>query len=338
MSTILTQEAFESGGLDNSGLYDNQTQLRTKNFIPYFGPYDIGFNNIIKTRSGKTVYIAYSVYNVPVEPRTNGYDWYQTPIILYISDRNVRYVKIALRYADETSIDPSDIISVELGFLSVYPWMWINGEPCIRENPKKQASEERSFPSNANWAFKRRKTEDNFANGFVPESHDIAFPKQTAAKWVWRASPDFNNGNPHNGFMFFSEPKGAFRNAERLERVYIPETVKKIGAEAFRYTALKTVRIAADCEYSPTSFPEGCEVEFYGGGGDFGQLYDCDGYAVLDCEAARIYVRSENMADTDEKIRLEVSAKEVSEVVLKMEQILVKIAELEERISALESK
>lgn len=111
------------------------------------------------------------------------------------------------------------------------------------------------------------------------------------ARWVWRVSPEVNNGNPYNGFMMVSEPKGAFRNAANLERVYIPESVKYIGAEAFRYTALKTVMIAPDCKYSATSFPEGCEVEFYGGGGDYGQLYDRDGYAVLDSEAARIFVK-----------------------------------------------
>lgn len=108
---------------------------------------------------------------------------------------------------------------------------------------------------------------------------------------LWRIDSSKNSGLPFTGLMPLSEPKGAFRKAEKLERVYIPESVKRIGAEAFRYTALKTVRIAPDCEYSPTSFPEGCEVQFYGGGGDFGQLYDCDGYAVLDCEAARIYVK-----------------------------------------------
>lgn len=108
---------------------------------------------------------------------------------------------------------------------------------------------------------------------------------------LWRVDKNKNGGYPFTGLMILTEPKGAFRKAEKLERVYIPESVKRIGAEAFRYTALKTVRIAPDCEYSPTSFPEGCEVEFYGGGGDYGQLYDSDGYAVLDCEAARIYVK-----------------------------------------------
>lgn len=108
---------------------------------------------------------------------------------------------------------------------------------------------------------------------------------------MWRITEGVNGGYPYVGTMPMPEPKGAFRKAEKLERAYIPESVKRIGAEAFRYTALKTVRIAPDCEYSPTSFPEGCEVEFYGGGGDYGQLYDSDGYAVLDCEAARIYVK-----------------------------------------------
>lgn len=108
---------------------------------------------------------------------------------------------------------------------------------------------------------------------------------------LWRVDPARNNGYPFTGLMPVPKPGGAFRNAEKLERVYIPETVRKIGAEAFRYTALKTVKISAECQYSTTSFPEDCEVEFYGGGGDFGQLYDRDGYAVLDCDAARIFIK-----------------------------------------------
>jgi len=114
---------------------------------------------------------------------------------------------------------------------------------------------------------------------------------QPYPKTIWRIDKSQNNGKPFNEYIPIPKPTGAFRNAAKLEKIYIPESVKFIGAETFRFTALKTVKIAADCKYSETSFPEGCEIEFYGGGGTYGQLYDCDGYAVLDCEAARIYVK-----------------------------------------------
>ncbi len=56
---------------------------------------------------------------------------------------------------------------------------------------------------------------------------------------------------------------GAFANATNLKYVRIPKSVKKIGEYAFRNTALLSVTIARDCEYYPTSFPNGCTVSFY---------------------------------------------------------------------------
>lgn len=56
---------------------------------------------------------------------------------------------------------------------------------------------------------------------------------------------------------------GTFENAEKLKKIVIPESVKKIGARSFSGTKLKSVKIALDCEYSDTSFPEGCKIEFY---------------------------------------------------------------------------
>ena len=56
---------------------------------------------------------------------------------------------------------------------------------------------------------------------------------------------------------------GAFCYASNLETVKIPKSVKYIGETAFRHTALTEVTIAADCEYYPTSFPDGCKINFY---------------------------------------------------------------------------
>lgn len=56
---------------------------------------------------------------------------------------------------------------------------------------------------------------------------------------------------------------GAFANAINLKYVRIPKSVKKIGKTAFRNTALMSVTIARDCEYYPTSFPDGCVINFY---------------------------------------------------------------------------
>lgn len=56
---------------------------------------------------------------------------------------------------------------------------------------------------------------------------------------------------------------GAFCYASNLKTVKIPKSVKYIGETAFRHTALTEVTIAADCKYYPTSFPDGCKINFY---------------------------------------------------------------------------
>lgn len=54
---------------------------------------------------------------------------------------------------------------------------------------------------------------------------------------MWHIDKLVNSGNPYTGFMLIPKPTGAFRNAAKLEKIYIPESVKFIGAEAFRFTA-----------------------------------------------------------------------------------------------------
>lgn len=61
----------------------------------------------------------------------------------------------------------------------------------------------------------------------------------------------------------FSLISGAFANSINLKKIVIPQSVKFIGENAFRNTALSSVKIASDCVYSQESFPENCKVEFY---------------------------------------------------------------------------
>lgn len=56
---------------------------------------------------------------------------------------------------------------------------------------------------------------------------------------------------------------GAFCNCKDMSVVSIPRSVKKIGRFSFKNTALTSVMIASDCEYFPTSFPDGCTINFY---------------------------------------------------------------------------
>ena len=61
----------------------------------------------------------------------------------------------------------------------------------------------------------------------------------------------------------FSLISGAFANSINLKKIVIPKSVKFIGENAFRNTALSSVKISADCTYGSESFPENCNVEFY---------------------------------------------------------------------------
>ena len=132
-------------------------------------------------------------------------------------------------------------------------------------------------------------------SGFPTNTEFIDIPEKAMDEpypdAMWRIEPDMNDGFPFNKLMPLEETSGAFMNAHDLEYAYIPRSCKKIGEWAFTNTKLRRVKIADDCEYYPTSFPPGCEIEFYGGGGEYGQLYDSEGYAIIDADGARIYVK-----------------------------------------------
>ena len=61
----------------------------------------------------------------------------------------------------------------------------------------------------------------------------------------------------------FSLISGAFANSINLKKIVIPQSVKFIGENAFRNTALSSVKISSDCVYSQESFPESCNIQFY---------------------------------------------------------------------------
>ena len=56
--------------------------------------------------------------------------------------------------------------------------------------------------------------------------------------------------------------RGAFTNCETLTHVDIPDSVTKIGRYAFTNTGLTEVTISRNCTYYPTSFPNGCQINY----------------------------------------------------------------------------
>ncbi len=91
-------------------------------------------------------------------------------------------------------------------------------------------------------------------------------PPQTCTLYngyPWKIDSKRNDGLPFPTLSPEPLALGAFANAVNLVEVSIPRSVKKIGRESFRNTQLTSVTIASDCTYYPTSFPQGCTVNFY---------------------------------------------------------------------------
>lgn len=103
-----------------------------------------------------------------------------------------------------------------------------------------------------------------FVIKYVSESN--IFAEEITSVTVDYASPWYMDGITNDGYpynKYFPEPLGAFYNATELSKVSIPQSVKKIGRYSFWGTGLAEVTIARDCEYYPTSFPDGCVINFY---------------------------------------------------------------------------
>lgn len=84
------------------------------------------------------------------------------------------------------------------------------------------------------------------------------------AAYIYSDAIDYDTLSVGSGYKLLQRAAGAFQDVASLEKVSIPQSVKRIGKNAFAGTSLKKVKIASDCEYFPTSFPEDCIIEFYG--------------------------------------------------------------------------
>lgn len=259
MSTQVITPTLEQGNIGSSGNSSSSARLRSKDYIAVSG---VALTAVITVQSvsGKAVQVNLLGYEKS-DTTSAKFDlyWYESGHEFEIgSYTGTNYIRIVLRYQDNTDISLEDIAlcEVSVGVKSA----WYIGDDGLPDN-----------------------------DGFIP------FPDDPLAgeipKMRWRITPGINNALPYHELLPLEKASGAFMNAVNLENVYIPRSCKKIGEWAFTNTKLRRVKISADCEYYPTSFPEGCEIEFYGGGGEFGQLLDSDNFALIDSEGARIYVK-----------------------------------------------
>ena len=95
-----------------------------------------------------------------------------------------------------------------------------------------------------------------------PEPMEYLTPPYPASMWYLNEDNKLRNILLPNELILGPEV-GAFLNAESLEYVKIPKSVKSIGDASFVGTKLKKVCISKNCSYTSTSFPKGCEIIFY---------------------------------------------------------------------------
>lgn len=243
---------FEQGTIGSSGDYDSTSKVRTQ-YYEFSGD-----KTSVKITASDGLMVDILGYRSlsDISPVFDLY-WYSTPHEFDLSQYDFSWFRVVLKRSNDGSLSPSDVSDCTVD--TDYTW-FSDGYPYNTKHPE------------------------------IPEGA-IEKPYPRA---MWQIDENINNGLPFVELFpgLSAVVSGAFMNAVNLRSVYIPESVKKIGSLSFRNTALKRVKIAADCEFSDTSFPDGCEVERYDDGSR-GQLFDRDGMAVLDRYGARIYVKNE---------------------------------------------
>lgn len=129
--------------------------------------------------------------------------------------------------------------------------------------------------------------QDDDKNGGYPFSTSAALPTVNNTSGIyssWTLSGEY----PSISTAELPLQLGAFRGCTDLISVTIPRTVKTIGKWAFADTMLSKVRIAVDCSYFPTSFPDGCEIWHYT---ENGNLRDKNGLYLVDRNGKLLKVR-----------------------------------------------
>lgn len=115
--------------------------------------------------------------------------------------------------------------------------------------------------ADANWVLDLSSTPPKIYNSEGAGSvHNALEPPYPSYFWYIESVPKLSI---KNGAYKEATNLGAFMHCPNLTSVLIPRSVKFIGQTAFRGTQLTSVTIANDCTYFPTSFPEGCVVNYY---------------------------------------------------------------------------
>lgn len=253
--SINVTDLIEQGSINRSGDFNSDTRVRNNGRI-----------NITLWEKTTIFMSATAVNGKKLQCGIIGYDdfssnsylfnfsWFDAPhgfdVSSYTTLTNLRLV---IRYADESPITPQDLLSVSLSY--EIDIVWRMGTNCPTQDAFPVIPDAIVSPSpNSIFLIKDGVL---YQKGF-PELPDKAI-KKPYPHALWVIEGESLTSDTIKDVAIF----GAFANAQNLKAVRVPESVKKIGRYSFRNTQLTSVTIASDCTYFPTSFPDGCVVNFY---------------------------------------------------------------------------
>lgn len=223
----LLELGLEQGSIGSSGNTEDSTKVRSIGYIE-ISAFSRYATLSATSSTGKSVLVDFIGYSSRDSSAiVCDLYWYGSPYKFDITSYSgIKYFRVVLKYSDNSAFLPSEIATANAEI--EYPPPWI--------------------------------VEDNRLT-------NIDLPEPLTGNYIQAPYPPFwwyvENSRLKTPGLPAPTHKGAFYGCSQLATAHIPKSVKRIGEYAFAGTALTKVKIASDCTYYPTSFPDGCEIEFY---------------------------------------------------------------------------
>ena len=223
----LLELGLEQGSIVSSGNTEDSTKVRSVGYIE-MSAFSRYATLSATSSTGKSVLVDFIGYSSRDSSAiVCDLYWYGSPYKFDITSYSgIKYFRVVLKYSDNSAFLPSEIATANAEIEYPPPW-------------------------------------------YVDENRltNIDLPEPLTGKYISEPYPPFMWYVDENRLKRSNLPErinlGAFADCTNLRRVIIPPSVKYIGEYAFANTALTSVTIARDCEFSETSFPPRCIINYY---------------------------------------------------------------------------